>query len=187
MHYEGLKKTLDPDSAELAAARQVALHLMRKAETYYQGIWAMWSFAYGGSWVVYATYSTLLLRQLAAQAVLTGSFLSASPNLSKLSAPKPVLEKEGLPVQATLPASGSFRRASEKLLQVSNARASQISKRELLKRNTRLVTLELVSFSVFTLAWCFLAIVKAALGYKILNNYRTGPITVVGELYESTV
>ena len=186
LHYDSLRRTLEPDSAELEAARQIGLRLMRVAEHYYQGMWAIWAFAYGGSWVIYSTYSILLLRQLGQQAALTQTFMSASPNLSTSLTTKPSYTEKGQ-TSPILPRSRSFRRASEKLMQAGNVKPSQISKRELLKRNTRLVALELVSFSIFTLAWCFLAIVKAALGYRILTNYKTGPITVVGELYESTV
>lgn len=186
LHYETLRKTLDPTDPALETARQLGVRLMRRAETYYQGVWALWAFAYGGVWVVYTTYSFLLLRQLRQQAALTGGFLATSPKVSTIGRSATSHEKND-EMPAALPPSNSFRRASEKLRQAGNFEASRISKRELLKRNTRLVTLELVSFSIFTLAWCFLAIVKAAMGYKILNNYKTGPITVVGELYESTV
>lgn len=184
LHYEALQKELNADDPELEVARLLGVRLMHLAETYYKGVWAMWAFAYGSAWLVYTIYSALLLRQLGQQAALTGAFLTASPNLSKNGHAFPSSEKSGS--QPSLPHSSSFRRASEKLRQAGSFEGSRLSKRELLKRNTRLVSLELISFSVFTLAWCFLAIVKAALGYKILNNFKTGPITVVGELYEST-
>lgn len=183
---------------------------LRQAEGLYQAVWAVWALAYGVCWLIYTVYSSLLIALLGRQMkfITTTTAIPTDPQQagSNVSTPgdTPPHSTSGMPPDQSQNGTshrrgqsgdrkslgGSVKRGSTNTLRFIASVGPEmryISKRELLRKNTRLVIMELATFSVFTIAWWCLSITKASMGYRILTNPITGPLTVIGELFESTL
>jgi len=192
LYLDSLLKAATTDDVAIAAAQKIADLSRKHAERIYQANWGIWAVAYAACWAVYATYSGLLIA-------LLGSHLESVDYLSAQRGQQRQAQAEAETIKSEEGAKDTEAQAKRSLLSKRGSLSSLLkirsassedryrSKVVVLRRNMRLVVMELVAFSIFTLCWCMLALAKAILGYKILNNHRTGPITVVGEIYVSTV
>lgn len=133
------------------------------AEQFYQASWGIWAAAYGLCWTIYATYSLLLLSLLYKQMRITDNMMT-TPKLQQPAAHGHILRHSTsslfsgvvklLPLhQPTTKGSSDSQTSSRDSSNPSNVVQRVLSRRDVFRRNTRLIYLELVSFSVFTLCW----------------------------------
>lgn len=186
--YAAAKGSLAAGDPRLQDALDAAYTAKRTAELYYQSSWGVWAVAYGACWVVYTIYSCLLLsllsRQMAFVDTLGGHGSQTGAPVSERSKEKETEEPDGHEEKGQAQSqsiarktSATFKHASSSTLKLirrsSGSDVQYISKRELLRRNSKLVAGELIAYSVFTLAWMFLAIVKAVMGeLTIISRWK---------------
>lgn len=146
----------DPLITEATDALNAAFDI---ASAFYQASWGMWAIAYGLCWVVYAIYGSLLLSLLGKQKE-SNNVLAGSPVARQEKVLEPVWrEAHDLPDRRSSLYDSLIRTVQRKSISAAESVGfpaglhRSISRRELLRRNSRLVWLEMLTFSIFTLCW----------------------------------
>jgi hypothetical protein len=173
-----LKMTLAASDPIFLEAKAKAQQATRDAEMFYQASWGVWAAAYGACWLVrnvlsasgtsfliddpflqiYAVYSSLLLALMGRQLLYVDTITSdwttqplhqtSTDSESEATNRRSFSERTSNVFKRTSGATKDlFRRAS------TGSEIKVLSKRDLLKRNARLIWLEFFSFSFFTLCW----------------------------------